>query len=92
MPWRLAAYDGGLERRGPIIRRLELCTGGRRCSLLDAMADDIVAYEEGDDLVRTNERRAPYDRWFLVEGPAERVLSAYVDFDQPVPPKEQVFD
>ena len=58
------------------------------------MGDIAVVYLEGEDPVRANRTFAasqrPYDRWF--KDGLKEVFPPNVDFDQPVPPNEQVFD
>jgi hypothetical protein len=58
------------------------------------MGDFAVIYLEGDDPVRANQGFAssqkPYDRWF--KDRLKEIFPPYVDFDQPVPPNQQVFE
>jgi hypothetical protein len=58
------------------------------------MGDIAVVYLEGDDPVRANREFAasqkPYDRWFKDQ--LKAIFPPYVDFDQPVPPNQQIFD
>jgi hypothetical protein len=58
------------------------------------MGDIAVVYLEGDDPVGANREFAasqkPYDRWFKDQ--LKEIFPPYVDFDQPVPPNQQVFD
>jgi hypothetical protein len=58
------------------------------------MGDVAVVYLEGDDPIRANEEFAlsqkPYDRWF--KDRLKEIFPPFVDFDQPVPPNQQVFE
>jgi hypothetical protein len=58
------------------------------------MGDIAVVYLEGEDPVRANRSFAasqrPHDRWF--KDGLKELFPPNVDFDQPVPPNEQVFD
>lgn len=55
--------------------------------------DVIVVYLEGDDPNAANgsfaASRTPYDRWF--KGRCREIFPPFIDFDQPVPPNEEVF-
>ena len=57
------------------------------------MGDTVVVYLEGDDPVEGNRQFAlsqtPFDRWFKDE--LKKIFPPEVDFDQPVPPTEEVF-
>lgn len=53
----------------------------------------VAVYLEGDDPVEANRRfaasSAPFDRWF--KDRCKEVFPAFIDFDQPVPPNEEIF-
>jgi len=57
-------------------------------------AGDIVAvYLEGEDPIAANRSFAasqtPYDRWFKAR--CREIFPPFIDFDQPVPPNEEIF-
>jgi hypothetical protein len=56
--------------------------------------DVVVVYLEGDDPRRANRQFAasdrPYDRWF--KDSLKDLFPPFIDFDQPVPPNETVWD
>jgi len=56
--------------------------------------DVLCVYLEGNDPVAANARHAssqePYDAWF--RGELKKLFPPYVDFDQPLPPIEQIWD
>jgi Family of unknown function (DUF6176) len=57
------------------------------------MGDMIVVYLEGEDPIAGNREFAasntPFDRWFKDQ--CKQVFAPYIDFDQPVPPNEEIF-
>ncbi len=57
------------------------------------MGDMIVVYIEGEDPIAGNREFAasntPFDRWF--KDRCKEVFATYIDFDQPVPPNEEIF-
>jgi Family of unknown function (DUF6176) len=56
--------------------------------------DVVVIYLEGEDPVRANRQfaasGAPYDRWF--KDSLKELLPPFIDFDQPVPANETLWD
>ena len=58
------------------------------------MGDVIAAYIEGEDPAAGNGKfaasNAPFDRWFKDE--LKKLFPAEIDFDQPVPGVEEIFD
>jgi len=56
--------------------------------------DVVVVYLEGEDPVLANREFAastrPYDRWF--KDSLKELFPPFIDFDQPVPPNETVWD
>jgi hypothetical protein len=58
------------------------------------MGDIVVVYLEGADPVDANRQfaasQSPFDRWF--KDRCKEVFPAFVNFDQPVPANEEVFD
>jgi Family of unknown function (DUF6176) len=55
--------------------------------------DVVVVYLEGTDPVEGNRQFAasssPFDRWF--KDRCKEIFPPYIDFDQPVPPNEEIF-
>ena len=85
------------EKRREELTRSRLALGQLREEVFlnrTPMGDIAVVYLEGEDPVRANARFAasqePYDRWF--KDSLKDLFPPYVDFDQPVPPNQQVFD
>ena len=58
------------------------------------MGDITVVYIEATDPMKANQGFAassePFDRWF--KDGLKQIFPPYIDFDQPVPPNEQVWD
>jgi hypothetical protein len=58
------------------------------------MGDIVVVYVEGTDPVDGNRQfaasQSPFDRWF--KDRCKEIFPAFVNFDEPVPANEQIFD
>ena len=91
--WAHEAFDS--RRRELTESRLALGQTREEVFLSSSPAGDVaVAYLEGKDPVEANREfaasGAPYDRWF--KDRLKELFPPFIDFDQPVPANETVWD